>query len=158
MAAVASMAAFMEVLDTSIANVSLPHVAGSLAVSLDESTWVLTTYLVANVIILPISGWISNTIGRKRFFMAAIALFTASSVSAAWRAACRRWSSSASCRAWAAGGLAPVALAILVDTFPTEKRGTGHVALRHYGARRADPRPGARAAGSPTTSPGTGSS
>ncbi len=79
-ATVASLAAFMEVLDTSIANVSLPHIAGSLAVSLDESTWVLTTYLVANVIVLPISGWISNTIGRKRFFLAAIAVFTVSSV------------------------------------------------------------------------------
>ena len=68
-ATVASTAAFMEVPDTSIANVSLPHIAGNLAVSLDESTWVLTTYLVANVIILPISGWISNTVGGVLFLL-----------------------------------------------------------------------------------------
>ena len=69
-AAVVAMAAFMEVLDTSIANVALPYMAGNLGASYDQSTWVLTSYLVSNAIMLPISGWIASTIGRKRFFMA----------------------------------------------------------------------------------------
>ena len=64
-----TLATFMEVLDTSIANVSLPHIAGSLSASVDESTWVLTSYLVSNAIVLPMSGWFSSLIGRKRFYM-----------------------------------------------------------------------------------------
>src|SRR5437870_9093054 len=75
-----SLAAFMEVLDTSIANVALPHIAGDLGASNNESTWVLTTYLVANAIVLPISGWLVALFGRKRFFMICIAFFTLSSV------------------------------------------------------------------------------
>src|SRR5882672_12527496 len=74
-----TMATFMEVLDTSIANVALPHMAGSLSVSQDESTWVLTSYLVSNAIVLPLSGWLSTRIGRKRFYISCVALFTASS-------------------------------------------------------------------------------
>jgi len=75
-AIVVSIATFMVVLDTAIANVELRHIAGSLAVSVDESTWVVTTYLIANAIILPVSGWLSNVIGRKRFYMICVALFT----------------------------------------------------------------------------------
>ena len=75
-----TLATFMEVLDTSIANVALPHIAGGLSASTDESTWVLTSYLVANAIILPISGWIAGVIGRKRFYMACVAIFTVSSL------------------------------------------------------------------------------
>ena len=75
-----TLATFMEVLDTSIANVALPHIAGSLAASVDESTWVLTSYLVANAVMLPISGWLSNVIGRKRFYMVCVAVFTVSSL------------------------------------------------------------------------------
>ena len=71
-----TLATFMEVLDTSIANVALPHIAGSLGASQEEATWVLTSYLVSSAIILPISGWISNRIGRKRFYMTCVALFT----------------------------------------------------------------------------------
>src|SRR5438132_11570846 len=77
-AVVVSLAAFMEVLDTSIANVALPHIAGDLGASNSESTWVLTTYLVANAIVLPISGWLVELFGRKRFFMICIAFFTLS--------------------------------------------------------------------------------
>ena len=73
------LATFMEVLDTSVANVSLPHIAGSLSASMDESTWVLTSYLVANAIILPMGGWFSMLFGRKRFYMICVALFTVSS-------------------------------------------------------------------------------
>src|SRR6476620_7606138 len=71
-----TLATFMEVLDTSIANVALPHIAGSMSAGQDESTWVLTSYLVANAIILPISGFFSTLIGRKRFYMTCVALFT----------------------------------------------------------------------------------
>jgi DHA2 family multidrug resistance protein len=73
---VVSLAAFMEVLDTSIANVALPYMAGDLGVSNDESTWVLTSYLVSNAIVLPVSGWIAGVLGRKRLFMACIGFFT----------------------------------------------------------------------------------
>src|SRR5271169_6882585 len=79
-AVVVSMAAFMEVLDTSIANVALPYMAGSLGASNDQSTWVLTSYLVSNAIVLPISGWLSNVFGRKRFFMSCLVVFTISSL------------------------------------------------------------------------------
>src|ERR1700689_2396656 len=74
-----SLAAFMEVLDTSIANVALPHIAGNLGASNDESTWVLTSYLVSNAIVLPISGWLVAWLGRKRFFLMCIVFFTISS-------------------------------------------------------------------------------
>src|SRR4029077_12539757 len=78
-AVVVMLATFMEVLDTSVANVSLPHIAGSLSASVDESTWVLTSYLVANAIVLPLSGWLSSLFGRKRFYMTCVAIFTLSS-------------------------------------------------------------------------------
>src|ERR1700683_2504112 len=76
---VVSLAAFMEALDTSIANVALPHIAGSMGASNDESTWVLTSYLVSNAIVLPLSGFLVSVLGRKRFFLTCIAFFTASS-------------------------------------------------------------------------------
>src|SRR5579864_2055488 len=82
---VVALAAFMEVLDTSIANVALPHMAGNLGASNNESTWVLTSYLVSNAIVLPMSGWLSNLWGRKRFFMICITLFTLSSMLCGWR-------------------------------------------------------------------------
>jgi MFS transporter, DHA2 family, multidrug resistance protein len=74
-----TLASFMEVLDTSIANVALPHIAGGMSASQDESTWVLTSYLVSNAIILPLSGWLSLLLGRKRFYMICVAVFTLSS-------------------------------------------------------------------------------
>src|SRR6266576_3950970 len=74
-AVVVAMAAFMEVLDTSIANVALPYIAGNLGASNDESTWVLTSYLVSNAIVLPITGWFAGVFGRKRFFMVCLAIF-----------------------------------------------------------------------------------
>src|SRR5271169_5138112 len=79
-AVVVAMAAFMEVLDTSIANVALPYIAGGLGASNDQSTWVLTSYLVSNAIVLPISGWFASTLGRKRFFMTCLVMFTLSSL------------------------------------------------------------------------------
>ena len=79
-AATVSMAAFVEVLDTSVANVALPYMAGGLGASYDDSTWVLTSYLAANAIVLPISGWLAELIGRKRYFMMSLAIFTLSSL------------------------------------------------------------------------------
>src|SRR6202162_2925683 len=73
-------ATFMEVLDTSVANVSLPHIAGNLSAGVDESTWVLTSYLVSNAIVLPLTGWFSALFGRKRFFIVCVAMFTVSSL------------------------------------------------------------------------------
>src|SRR5215469_6294238 len=74
------LATFMEVLDTSVANVALPHIAGNLSASIDEATWMLTSCLVSNAIILPMGGWFSMLIGRKRFYMICVALFTLSSL------------------------------------------------------------------------------
>jgi len=82
-----SLAAFMEALDTSIANVALPHIAGSMGASNDESTWVLTSYLVSNAVVLPISGFLVGWLGRKRFFLICVAFFTVSSFCAASRRA-----------------------------------------------------------------------
>src|ERR1700742_963852 len=79
-AVVVAMAAFMEVLDTSIANVALPHMAGNLGASQDQSTWVLTSYLVSPAIVLPITGWLTSVIGRKRFFLICIVIFSVSSL------------------------------------------------------------------------------
>src|SRR3954470_15920561 len=79
-AVVVSLATFMEVLDTTITNVSLSHIAGTLGASQDESTWVLTSYLVANGIVLPLSGWLSGVLGRKRYFMMCILTFTIASL------------------------------------------------------------------------------
>src|SRR6266699_2653177 len=75
-----TLATFMELLDTAIANVSLPHIAGGLATSYDESTWVLTSYLVANAVVLPLSAWLSRVFGRKNYYMTCVALFSASSL------------------------------------------------------------------------------
>src|ERR1700730_15039269 len=75
-----TLATFMELLDTAIANVALPHIAGGLAVSYDESTWVLTSYLVSNAVVLPLSAWLSRVFGRKRYYMLCVMLFTASSL------------------------------------------------------------------------------
>src|SRR5947209_13048797 len=75
-----TLATFMELLDTAIANVSLPHIAGGLATSYDESTWVLTSYLVANAVVLPLSAWLSRVFGRKNYYMSCVALFSVSSL------------------------------------------------------------------------------
>ena len=102
------MATFMEVMDTSIANVSLAHIAGNLGAGTDESTWVLTSYLVANAIILPISGWLASVFGRKRFYMTCVALFTHQLVPLRHRPEPRLAAVlPRTCREWAAAGLPP---------------------------------------------------
>ena len=118
-----TLATFMEVLDTSIANVALPHIAGSVGASQEEATWVLTSYLVASAIILPISGWLSNRFGRKRFYMTCVALFTASSIMCGFAPSLPFLILARILQGLGGGGLAPSEQAILVDTFPLEKRG-----------------------------------
>jgi len=122
-AIVVTLATFMEVLDTSIANVALPHIAGSLSAGQDESTWILTSYLVSNAIVLPLSGWLSSIMGRKNFYMSCVALFTISSFmcglapNLATLIVCRVLQGAGG------GGLQPSEQAILADTFPPAKRG-----------------------------------
>src|SRR5580693_4870529 len=118
-----SLAAFMEVLDTSIANVALPHIAGNLGASNDESTWVLTTYLVSNAIVLPISGFLVSWLGRKRFFLACIAFFTLSSFCCGIAPSLGILLLFRVLQGAFGGGLQPMTQAILADTFPPEKRG-----------------------------------
>ena len=126
-----TLATFMEVLDSSIANVALPHIAGTLGASSEESTWVITSYLVSSAIVLPMSGWLSNVIGRKRFYMACVAIFTVSSfLCALAHELCPCLSSSASCRARAAADSQPSEQAILADTFSAKQRG---MAFAMYG-------------------------
>lgn len=122
-AATVALAAFMEVLDTSIANVALPHIAGNLGASTDQGTWVLTSYLVSNAIILPIGGWASSVIGRRNFFMTCIVIFTISSFlcgiapSLPILLICRVF------QGIGGGGLQPMAQAIMADSFEPKKRG-----------------------------------
>src|SRR5215467_12065006 len=122
-AIVVAMAAFMEILDTSIANVALPYIAGSLGVSNDESTWVLTSYLVSNAVVLPMSGWIAGVLGRKRFFMGCIAFFTLSSLLCGIAPSLALLLLFRVLQGLGGGGLQPMAQAILADTFPPQQRG-----------------------------------
>jgi DHA2 family multidrug resistance protein len=117
------LAVFMEVLDTSVANVALPHIAGNLSAGVDESTWVLTSYLVSNAIVLPLTGWFSTMFGRKRFYMTCVAIFTISSMlcglapSLAWLVFFRILQGAGG------GALQPISQAILLESFPKEKQG-----------------------------------
>jgi len=118
-----TLATFMEVLDTSIANVALPHIAGNLSAGADESTWVLTSYLVSNAIVLPLSGWFSGLIGRKRFYMACVAVFTVSSFLCGLAPSLGVLVIFRILQGAGGGGLQPSEQAILNDTFSLEKRG-----------------------------------
>lgn len=122
-AVVVSLAAFMEVLDTTITNVSLPHIAGSLAASQNDSTWVLTSYLVANGIVLPLSGWLASVMGRKSFFMMCIAGFTVASFACGMATSLPMLIAFRLLQGLAGGGLQPMQQAIVVDAFPPAKRG-----------------------------------
>ena len=143
-AIIVSVATFMEVLDTTIANVALRYISGGLAVGPDEAAWVVTTYLVANSIVLCASGWIAEALGRKRFFMICLALFTLSSALCGFA-----WNLDSLLffrvlQGLAGGGMTPVAQSILAAAFPPEKRGQGfaHLRRRRRGGacRRADAR------------------
>jgi DHA2 family multidrug resistance protein len=122
-AMIVTMATFMEVLDTSIANVSLPHIAGSLSAGQDESTWVLTSYLIANAIVLPLAGWLASLFGRKRFYMTCVALFTTSSFLCGFAPNLPTLIVFRVLQGVGGGGLQPSEQAILADTFPPARRG-----------------------------------
>ncbi|PWU01699.1 MAG: EmrB/QacA family drug resistance transporter [Terriglobia bacterium] len=124
------LATFMEVLDTSVANVSLPHIAGSLASSIDESTWVLTAYLVSNAIVLPLAGWFSALFGRKRFYMICVATFTAASFLCGLAPNLTLLIVFRTLQGIGGGAMQPISQAILVESFPKKKRG---MAMAVYG-------------------------
>ncbi len=121
-AVIVSIATFMVVLDTAIANVSLRYIAGSLGASIDESTWVVTTYLIANAVVLPVSGWLSNVIGRKRFYMICVALFTASSLLCGLAPSLNALIFFRILQGLGGGGMPTSEQAILADTFPPQRR------------------------------------
>jgi DHA2 family multidrug resistance protein len=122
-AATVALAAFMEVLDTSIANVALPHIAGDLGASTDQSTWVLTSYLVSNAIVLPAGAWASSVIGRRNFFMSCIALFTVASFLCGIAPSLPILLLSRVIQGAGGGGLQPMAQAIMADSFEPKRRG-----------------------------------
>ncbi|SFB96697.1 MFS transporter, DHA2 family, multidrug resistance protein [Pragia fontium DSM 5563 = ATCC 49100] len=122
MAVVASIATFMELLDSTIANVSLYHISASLSVSYNESIWVLTCYIVANALILPMSGWLASTIGRKRYYMLSIAGFTLGSLLCSIATNIEFLIFARILQGISGGGLAPLEQSMLTDSFPPEKR------------------------------------
>jgi len=121
-AVVVTMATFMELLDSTIANVALPHIAGGLSSGIDESTWILTSYLVANAVVLPLSAWLSRYFGRKRYYMTCVALFTISSFMCGLAPSLGLLIFFRVLQGIGGGGLAPCEQAILVDTFPPAQR------------------------------------
>ncbi len=122
-AVVVTSAAFMEILDTTIVNVALPHIAGSLSASSDEATWALTSYLVANGIVLTISGWLSDLLGRKRYFMICITMFTVCSFLCGTATSLGELVLFRLAQGFFGGGLQPSQQSIILDTFPPAKRG-----------------------------------
>ena len=122
-AIVVSLAAFMEVLDTAIANVALQHISGGLAVSYDEATWVITSYLVANAVAIPASGWFSAAIGRKNFYMLSVAGFTVASFLCGIAPSLTVLVLARLLQGFAGGGLQPTTQSMLIDSFPPSKRG-----------------------------------
>jgi DHA2 family multidrug resistance protein len=124
-AVVATLPTFMEVLNTSIANVTLPHMAGSLGAAVEDSTWVLTSYLVANAIIMPLSGWFASLMGRRNFYVACVIAFTVASVLCGLATSMPMLVFFRLLQGLGGGGLQPITQAILVDTFPVQKRAMG---------------------------------
>src|SRR4051812_47732322 len=125
-----TLATFMEVLDTSIASVALPHIAGNLGATQEEATWVLTSYLVSNAIVLPVSAWFSRYFGRKRFLIACIIIFTISSFLCGAATNLGMLVLARVAQGAGGGALQPLAQAILLESFPPAKRG---VAMAVYG-------------------------
>src|SRR2546421_7638045 len=123
-AASVMLATFMEVLDTSVANVALPHIAGNLSATPEEATWVLTSYLVSNAIILPAANWLGRFFGRKRFLIVCIAIFTLSSAMCGAAASLGMLIVARILQGAGGGALQPIAQAVLVESFPREKRGS----------------------------------
>ncbi len=120
---VIAISAFMEVLDTAIANVSLDHIAGATSSSYDQATWVLTSYLIANAIVIPMSGWLSDVFGRKRYYMTSVAIFTFASLCCGLAPSLGFLIAARILQGVGGGGLQPVTQAMLIDTFPPASRG-----------------------------------
>src|ERR1700731_3315171 len=120
---------FMEVLDTSIASVALPHIAGNLSASIDEATWVLTSYLVANAIVLPASGWLALRFGRRRFLLFCIVVFTVSSFFCGAATSLGLILAARALQGAGGGALQPLSQAILLESFPPAKRGSAMAAF-----------------------------
>jgi MFS transporter, DHA2 family, multidrug resistance protein len=120
---------FMEVLDTSVANVALPHIAGNLGASTDESTWVLTSYLVANAIVLPATAWLGRLVGRKRFLLTCILTFTAASLFCGLAPTLGMLVVARAIQGFGGGALQPISQAVLLETFPEERRGAAMAAF-----------------------------
>jgi MFS transporter, DHA2 family, multidrug resistance protein len=152
-----TLATFMELLDTSIANVSLPYIAGGLGRSYDEVTWILTTYLVANAVVLPMSAWLSRVVGRKNYYLACVGLFTITSLLCGIAPSLNIMLIARILQGIGGGGLAPVEQAILVDTFPPHRRAMAF-ALYPLPSSPHPPSVPSSVAGSPTTTTGDGSS
>ena len=151
------LATFMEVLDTTVVNVSIPHISGNLSATYEEGTWVVTSYLVANAIILPMAGWLANYFGRRNMLLACVAGFSLASLLCGLASSLPQLIVFRVFQGLAGGGLQPLAQAILFESFPKEKHGQ---AMAAYGlgiivAPSSDP---PSAAGSRTTTPGAGSS
>jgi DHA2 family multidrug resistance protein len=129
-AAAVMLATFLEVLDSSVANVALPHIAGNLSASTDEATWVLTSYLVSNAIVLPMTGWLSSVFGRKRFLIGCVVLFTLASAACGAASSLGFLITARIIQGAAGGALQPLSQAILMESFPPAKRG---VAMATFG-------------------------
>src|SRR5512133_3946556 len=120
---------FLEVLDTTVVNVSLPHIAGNLSATVDESTWVLTSYLVSNAIVLPLSGWFSSLMARKRFYLLCVTLFTLSSLLCGVAPTLGTLILFRILQGLGGGAMQPLAQAILVESFPKHKQGVAMAAF-----------------------------
>jgi len=123
------LATFMEVLDTTVVNVSIPHIAGNLAATIEEGTWVVTSYLVSNAIILPMSGWLANHIGRKKLLLTCVAGFTLTSLFCGMATSLTALIFFRVLQGLTGGGLQPLAQAILLETFPEQKHGQAMAAF-----------------------------
>ena len=147
----------MEVLDTSIANVALPHIAGSLGASTDQGTWVLTSYLVSNAIVLPIGAWASSVLGRRNFFLLCIVIFTVSSFLCGAAPSLPMLLLFRVIQGAGGGGMQPMAQAIMADS-SSRKSAARPLPSTAWSPCSRPPSAPRWAAGSPTTSPGAGSS
>ena len=123
------MAVFMEVLDTSIANIALPHIAGSLSATPEEATWVLTSYLVANAIVLPMTGWLGNYFGRKRVLLSCIMMFTFASALCGLAWDLPTLVIARILQGFGGGAMVPIAQSIMLESFPPQKRGAAMAAF-----------------------------
>jgi MFS transporter, DHA2 family, multidrug resistance protein len=148
-------ATFMEILDTTVVNVSIPHIAGNLASTVEEGTWVVTSYLVANAVILPMSGWLARYMGRKRLLLTCVAGFTLTSLACGLATSLPMLIVFRVLQGLTGGGLQPLAQAILLETFPKEKHGHAMAAFG-IGILLAPSSGRHSAAGLPTTTAGAG--